>query len=286
MRQRQERAINNARHWRVDTEIGILVPGRYADVLVISDLERVQIEKVVASGELVVEGGQLVKRFPTPSIPEDARDRMVLKRPLEPRDFRIQAPAGRSEVNAYVLKPRYFSRDLGPLTTTLPVSNGLVQRDLPRGITKFAIIERYGRGGSIGSSFWEMGFDKGAIAWTVNHDHHNLAVLGATDEDMAFAANRVAELQGGFVVALKGQVLAELALPIAGLMTHEDPRSVAQKIEALDRAANEFNPIASLAGHTTDLLTFINLTCSPWKYALTDQGLFNLETQERMPVVF
>ena len=61
---------------------------------------------------------------------------------------------------------------------------------------------------------------------------------------------------------------------------------MAQKIEALDRVANEFNPIASLAGHTTDLLTFINLTCSPWKYALTDQGLFNLETQERMPVVF
>jgi hypothetical protein len=69
-------------------------------------------------------------------------------------------------------------------------------------------------------------------------------------------------------------------------MTHEAPQSVARKIEQLDHFANEFRPVASLAGHTTDLLTFINLTCDPWKYVLTDLGLFNLETQERMPVVF
>ena len=270
--------INNARHWRVDTDHGILAPGRYADVLLISDLERVGIEKVVASGQLVAEQGKMLQPFATPPIPDYARDRMILDRVLKADDFKIPAPSGRSEVNAYVLKPRYFSRDLGPITTTLQVKDGLVQRDLARGITKFAIIERYGLGGSIGASFWEMGFDRGAIAWTVNHDHHNLAVIGATDEDMAFAANRVAEIQGGFVVALNGKVLAELSLPIAGLMTHEEPRSVAKKIEALDEAANSFNPVQSLRGHTTDLLTFINLTCDPWKYALTDLGLFNLET--------
>ena len=97
---------------------------------------------------------------------------MILDRVLRADDFKIPAPPGRSQVSAYVLKPRYFSRDLGPITTTLQVKDGVVQRDLARGITKFAIIERYGRGGSIGTSFWEMGFDRGAIAWTVNHDHH------------------------------------------------------------------------------------------------------------------
>ncbi len=282
----QMATINNARHWRVDTDHGILAPGRYADALLISDLEKVCIEKVVASGQLVAEQGQMLQPFPTPPIPDYARNRMILDRVLRADDFKIPAPPGRSQVSAYVLKPRYFSRDLGPITTTLQVKDGVVQRDLARGITKFAIIERYGRGGSIGTSFWEMGFDGGAIAWTVNHDHHNLAVVGANDEDMAFAANRAAEIQGGFVVALNGKVLAELSLPIAGLMTHEEPRSVAQKIEALDRAANAFHPVESLSGHTTDRLTFINLTCSPWKYALTDLGLFNLETKERMPAVF
>ena len=139
---------------------------------------------------------------------------------------------------------------------------------------------------TIGTSFWELGFDQGAIAWTVNHDHHNLGVIGATDEDMAFAANRCAAIEGGFVAVKDGKVLAELALPIGGLMSDDEPAVVAGKIKALDRVVKEFHPVASLAEHTTDRLTFINLTCDPWKYGLTDLGLFNLETQERMPVVF
>jgi adenine deaminase len=278
--------LNNALHWRVDRDHGILAPGRYADVLLISDLRQVKIEKVFANGELVAEQGRLVKEIAIPSIPEYARNRVVLKRPLRASDFEIAAPPNRTEVTATVLKPRYFSRDLAPITQKLRVKDGRVERDLSRGITKFAIIERYRRTGNIGVSFWEMGFNQGAIAWTVNHDHHNLGVIGATDEDMAFAANRVAELQGGFVVAKDGKVLAELALPVAGLMTHEDPHGVARKITALNRVANEFHPVASLAGRTTDLLTFINLTCDPWKYSLTDLGLYNLETQERMPAVY
>ena len=282
----QMATLNNARHWRVDGDHGLLAPGRYADVLLISDLEQVRIEKVVANGELVAEGGRLVKDIPIPEMPDYVRNSVVLKRQLRAGDFEISAPPGRSEVSATVLKPRYFSRELGPITHKLPVRDGRVQRDLPRGITKFAIVERYGRTGNIGISFWELGFSQGAIAWTVNHDHHNLGVIGATDEDMAFAANRVAELQGGFVVAQNGKVLAELALPIGGLMTDEAPQAVAGKIGALNRAANELHPVASLSGRTTDLLTFINLTCDPWKYALTDQGLFNLETQQKMPVVF
>jgi adenine deaminase len=135
-------------------------------------------------------------------------------------------------------------------------------------------------------SFWELGFDRGAIAWTVNHDHHNLGVFGATDEDMAVAANRCAAIEGGYVIVQDGKVLAELPLPIAGLMSDDDPRIVAEGIRRLDRVAKELRPAPALAEHTTDRITFMNLTCDPWKYSLTDRGLFNLETQERMPVVF
>ncbi len=282
----QMATVNNALHWGVEADHGILAPGRYADVLLVSDLKKVQIEKVFANGELVAEEGRLVREIPVPRAPDYVRHRVVLKRPLRAGDFRIAAPPGRTEVSALVLKPRYFSRDLGPLTTRLRARDGFVERDRARGITKFAIVERYRGTGNIGVSFWELGFDQGAIAWTVHHDHHNLAVLGATDEDMAAAANRAAQLEGGFVIVRDGKVLAELALPIAGLMTDEDPHTVAQKIRKLDRLANEFHPVASLAGPTTDLLTFMNLTCDPWKYALTDLGLFNLETGERMPVVW
>jgi adenine deaminase len=161
-----------------------------------------------------------------------------------------------------------------------------VQRNLPRGITKFAIVERYGKGMTIGVSFWELGFDQGAIAWTVNHDHHNLGVLGATDEDMAIAANRCAAIEGGYVIVNDGKVLAELPLPIAGLMSDDHPVDVAAMIRKLDQVATALHPAASLADHPTDRITFMNLTCDPWKYSLTDLGLFNLETQQRIPAVF
>ena len=86
---------------------------------------------------------------------------------------------------------------------------------------------------TIGVSFWELGFNQGAIAWTVNHDHHNLGVLGATDEDMAVAANRCAAIEGGYVIVKDGKVLAELPLPDRRPTSHDDPVAVADRIGRL-----------------------------------------------------
>ena len=282
----QMATINNAMHWQVAHSHGVLAPGRYADVLIISDLEKVAVDRVFANGQLVAEQGRLTARLDASPLDPSLRKTVRLARELRSADFEILAPPNRHEVQAYVLPPRYFSRDLGPITKTLAVSGGRVQRDLRRGITKFAIIERYGKGMNIGASFWELGFDEGAIAWTVNHDHHNLAVFGATDQDMAIAANRCAAIEGGYVIVKDGKVLAELPLPLAGLMSDEDPEVVAQAIRRLDKIATDLHPGPALAEHPTDRITFMNLTCDPWKYSLTDQGLFNLESQQRMPVVF
>ena len=282
----QMATINNATHWQVSHLHGSLAPGRYADVLLVSDLQKVEIDRVFANGRLVASGGRLTGPLDGAPIDPSLRNTVRLSRELRSADFEILAPPARTDVQAYVLPPRYFSRELGPITKTLPVSRGRVQRDLPRGITKFAIVERYGKGMTIGVSFWHLGFDQGAIAWTVNHDHHNLGVVGATDEDMAVAANRCAAIEGGYVIVKDGKVLAELSLPIAGLMSDDDPVAVAEKIRKLDKVAAALHPVSSLGEHPTDQITFMNLTCDPWKYALTDLGLFNLETQKRMPAVF
>jgi len=282
----QMATINNAAHWQVAHRHGVLAPGRCADVLVVSDFDNVVVDRVFANGRLVAANGRLTAPLDAGAVDPALRNTVRLSRPLRTSDFEILAPPNRTEVQAYVLPPRYFSRDLGPITKTLPVSGGRVQRDLRRGITKFAVIERYGKGMSIGCSFWELGFDVGAIAWTVHHDHHNLAVFGATDEDMAIAANRCAAIEGGYVIVQDGKVLAELPLPVCGLMSDDDPARVADAIRLLDRVATGMHPAPSLADHPTDRITFMNLTCDPWKYSLTDQGLFNLETQQRMPAVF
>jgi adenine deaminase len=282
----QMATINNAAHWQVAHLHGLLAPGRYADVLLVSDLEKVVIDRVIANGRVVAERGRLTGPLPAAPIDPSLRNTVRLSRELRAADFEIVAPPSRRDVQAYVLPPRYFSSELGPITKTLPVTGGRVQRDLARGITKYAIVERYGKGMSIGVSFWALGFDQGAIAWTVNHDHHNLGVIGATDEDMAVAANRCAAIEGGYVIVKDGKVLAELSLPIGGLMSDDDPALVADRIRTLDRVAADLHPGPALAEHPTDRITFMNLTCDPWKYSLTDLGLFNLETQQRMPAVF
>jgi len=282
----QMATINNAAHWQVSQLHGVLAPGRYADALLVSDMEKVVVDRVFAKGTLVAERGRLTRALPPHPIDESLRHSVHLARELRAADFEILAPPNRRDVEAYVLPPRYFSRELGPITKSLPVREGRVERDLSRGITKYAIVERYGKGMSIGVSFWEIGFTEGAIAWTVNHDHHNLGVLGASDEDMAVAANRCAAIEGGYVIVKDGKVLAELPLPVAGLMSDDDPHVVAAGIRKLDAVARELKPVAALAQHPTDQITFMNLTCDPWKYSLSDLGLFNLETRQKMPVVF
>ena len=281
----QMATINNAAHWHVEQHHGVLAPGRYADVLVISDLEKVTIDQVFADGMSVASQGRLTKSFAIPAIPQSCLHRVRLKRPLRTSDFRIVAPSGITEVKTYVTHPRNTDPNAENMIRTMPVKDGAVQRDLSRGITKLAIVERYRLTGNIGVSLWELGFREGAVAWTINHDHHNLAVIGATDEDMAIAANRCAELNGGYAVVNNGKVLAELSLPIGGLMTHEDPGSVAGKLEQLDRALSGFGPAKIIAEHPSDKITFMNLTCDPYTYALTDLGLFQLKTGRKLPIV-
>ena len=142
----QMATINNAVHWQVSDLHGMLAPGRYADVLLVSDLEQVTIDRVFANGRLVAERGQLTAPLTGAPVDPSLRNTVTLSRALRAADFEVQAPPGRRDVQAYVLPPRYFSRELGPITKTLQVRDGRVQRDLSRGITKYSIVERYGKG--------------------------------------------------------------------------------------------------------------------------------------------
>ena len=244
------------------------------------------IDRVFANGRLVAERGRLTAPLDGGPLDPSLRDSVRLSRDAACADFEVLAPPAAAKSRHTSCRRAISRASSAPSRRRLPVRDGRVQRDLARGITKYAIVERYGKGMTIGVSFWELGFEQGAIAWTVNHDHHNLGVIGATDEDMAVAANRCAAIEGGYVIVKGGKVLAELPLPIGGLMSDDDPVEVAEQIRTLDRVATELHPVPSLAEHPTDGITFMNLTCDPWKYSLTDLGLFNLETQERMPVVF
>ena len=190
---------------------GLVAPGWRADLVVIDDLEHCAVSQVFAAGRLV-------------------GDDLFAARPLI-------APVGRRSVKARrVTGADFVARGQGPSTqaigvdpgkiitqrvpVTLPFANGLRGVSLEQDCVKVAVVARHGVNDNIGVAFVNgFGMKRGAIASSVGHDSHNITVVGADEADMAVAVNRLIEIEGGFAVALDGKVIAELALPVAGLMS-------------------------------------------------------------------
>jgi adenine deaminase len=276
--------LNNARHWRKEHEVGIVAPGRRADILFIPDLDAFKVDKVMANGEIVAEKGRLTVDIPIRQAPAYVLKTIKLRKPLTAKDFEVRAPAGRSNVKAAVLSPFYFSSDLPPITRELLVEGSLVQRDLSHDVNKVAIVRR--DGGGLGVSFWEIGYQHGAVAMSVLHDSHNISVVGATDSDMVRAVNRVAEMGGGIAIVRDGVIKAEVLLPIAGLMTDRPLPEVVAGLDRINEEAAKLVPGKLLGPNPVDTQTFIFLTCYPWGIVLTDGGLINVRNGQPVPAVW
>jgi len=233
--------INVAQCFGVDRDLGTISPGRWADILLISDLTKVKVEKVIVNGELVAEAGQMLVEIPKVEYPDTAKNTINLAKELEAKDFIIDAPNSKmNQVKVRVIevveaKVGTYSRE-----AIIPVEKGVVLNDIDQDIIKAAVIERHRGTGSMGKGFVK-GFNikEGAVASTVAHDSHNLLILGTNDEDMALAGNTLAKAGGGMVAVKNGEVIALLPLPIAGLMCQEPAEVVAKKVEELDLAWKE-----------------------------------------------
>ena len=150
--------------------------------------------------------------------------------------------------------------------------------DLQRDILKLAVVERHMNSGHIGRGFITgLGLKRGAIASSVSHDSHNLIVVGANDADMAFAANRVRALGGGLVVADDGMVLAEMPLPIAGLMGKKSAREMADQNEAVRLCVHDLGVPMDIEPFMA--LAFVSLPVIP-SLKMTTKGLVDVNRQE------
>lgn len=230
--------INVAQCFSMDKDLGSISPGRWADIVFISDLTKVKVEKVMINGQLVADGGKLLVDIPEARYPDFARQTMNLGRTLKPEDFAI--PTANPEAKeATVRVMEIIEAKVGTWARqrVLPVKEGLVQNDLAQDVIKAAVIERHKATGTMGKAFVQ-GFQlkAGAVASTVAHDSHNLLIVGTNDADMALAGNKLAEVGGGMVAVKDGEVIALLPLPIAGLMSDQPVERVAVLVEKLDQA--------------------------------------------------
>ena len=257
---------NAARHFGLK-KYGLVAPGKYADLLVVDDLRDFMPRQVYRGGVLVAENGKMVAEARS-SRRIDLRSTMNIA--ATSLDFAVPAEGENIRVIG-TIPDQVVTKHLVERAKTV---DGRVVSDVDRDILKFAMVERHRASGDIGLAFVK-GFNlaRGAIAGTVAHDHHNLAVVGVDDISMVSAVKAIVDMGGGLVVVDGQRVLASLPLPVAGLLSGEPIEAVRRRYDRMIEAATE------LGNRMSDpfmVMSFMGLEVIP-KLKLTDQGLVDVE---------
>lgn len=228
----QMMTINSAEHFGLTKEMGMIAPGRWADVLLVEDLMNFKADMVIAKGQVIAEKGELQVKLPLVKYPSWAKKSVHLKRPLKAQDFALRTRAvDGSEVDAHVIGVVENQAPTRHLRLKVMAENGEVKSDLKRDLAKIALVERHRATGKIMVGLVN-GFEftrKCAIGSTVAHDSHHMIVVGTDDASMAIAANELAKCGGGQIVVMDGKVIGQVDLQIAGLMSNERADVVAKK---------------------------------------------------------
>jgi adenine deaminase len=244
---------------------GLIAPGWRADVVVIDSLENCNVSMVFSAGRLVDDA-----LFHTRTTIEPVGRNSVKSERVSAVD--LQARGNGHGVSVIGVNPgkiitQHLRRDL-------PCTHQVVSVDLEQDCIKVAVIERHGINGNIAVGFVNgFGLKHGAIASTVGHDSHNICVVGVSDTDMATAANRLKDIEGGFVVVRDGSVLAELALPIAGLMSDKSFEEVREALVLLRRSAKS---LGTLLPEPFLQVAFLPLPVIP-HLKISDMGLVDVD---------
>ncbi len=262
--------LRPASRFGLEARLGVIAPGRYADLVILEDLEGVKVRDVFVGGELVVKRGKLLRPPPRISWPEWSTKTVKIP-DLDPSSFLVPCPSDEAEV--LVIGVREGSLLTDKLTAKLPCEGGYVAPSTDEDVLLAAVVERHGKKGTIGKGFVKgFGLRKGAIASTVAHDSHNMVLVGADSKAMLLCAKALEECSGGLAVS-DGSACHVLPLPVAGLMSYGDPASVCDKYERLLERARALGCTLS---EPFMALSFISLSAIP-SLRITDRGLVDVE---------
>ena len=259
---------NTATYHGLD-HLGAVAPGRQADLLLLPDLERFV-------PELVLKRGSPVAEVPPAPVPDWVKHTVRIGA-LGPEMFRIPWDGGAAHVIGLV--PGQIITE--SLVDEPAHERGEALADAERDLAKIAVIERHLGTGRIGLGFVRgFGLRRGALATTLSHDAHNVVVVGMDDTSMAFAVRRLANLGGGIVVVDGAQTLADLPLPVAGILSDRPLADVVAGSHAIVAAAAE---LGSTIEAPFQLLAFLALSVIP-SLKITDRGLVDVDRFELVPL--
>ena len=261
--------------------VGAVAPGYKADLVLLTDLEQVKVHSVYKDGVLVAEKGQCLPFAEAEGRQEEEEQirHSFCMKTMRPEDFQLDIHGKHRCRVIRLVKGELLTEEMHT-EVDFDKDNGI---DLGRDILKIAVVERHHGTGHVGMGLISgIGLKKGAIASSVSHDAHNLIIVGTNEEDMAIAANRLCELGGGILTVAEGEIIAEMPLPYAGLMTGADAQTAARQNDAVRESVHSLG----VPQETEPFMTtaFISLTVIP-HIKITTLGLVDVDRQEQVPLV-
>ena len=269
----QMATLNVAEHFSLDGLIGGIAPGRYADLVIIPDVQTIKAQVVISNGEVVAKNGQLLTAPRRHTFTKPSLNSVNLPRDMKASDFIISTQASAPQVKVRVIN---MVTDLvtAELAMQRPVTDGQINPDIDQDVIKVAAIDRTHNPGKMYVGLIKgFGLKSGAMACSAAWDTSDIIVAGTNDEDMAGAVNRIRTLQGGAVVCKNGEILAELPLPIFGIMSDLPIETIARRLQKIKSAVSDLG-----VSFPDPLLTLITLTGAAIPYLrICEEGLVNLK---------
>ncbi len=267
-------SYNNARYFKLNRR-GAIAPGYQADLVILDDLPTFKARQVYQQGKCVAEKGRLIVSLTRAEVSPAILGSTKLPK-LIPDDLRLVHSSDRVRV-IQAIPNQILTKEVIERPT---VANGEVISDPSRDLLKLVCIERHGNHGQCGVGLVQgFGLQRGAIAGTIAHDHHNCMAVGSSDADIIFAVERVGQLGGGMVAVENQKVIAELALPLAGLLSDLPLEEVCLAMDRLNASVEGLGcrfPAPFMA------LSFLGLAVIP-ELRLTDHGLVNVVKNSLVP---
>ncbi len=259
--------LNPAEYFQL-RDRGAVAPGLTADLMVVDDVREFRVDKVMKNGTLLVNGGVLAAELHCPDYPAPTRPFRI--RDLHLEDFFPLVEGHQVKVIGLVPETLLTEKRLLPA----PSRNGKLVTAPEQDLLKLAVVERHRGTGNLGLGLIQgFGLPQGAVASSVAHDCHNLVIVGASEPDMLLAAEHLINIQGGLVVVAAGKVLADLPLPIAGLLS---PASLGEVAASYDRLKLAYRALGGKLPDPFMSLSFMALEVIP-ALKLTDLGLVDVE---------
>lgn len=262
---------------------GAIAPGYTADLIIVSDLNHFTVRQVYKNGVLVAEHGKTIN--PSSPVIDESRFKRVMNSfdmdEITLQDLELHENGENERVICINANELLTYEKIVPFRQHEGTAPGV---DPEHQIIKLAVFERHHHSSHVGLGFLgNFNLKHGAVASSIAHDSHNLIVAGDNDADMMLAGNTVRQNKGGLAFVINGQVIAELALPVAGLMSTESAEVVAEKMQTLKDTLIENGITGDIGAFMT--LAFVSLPVIP-KLRLNTYGIVDVEHQKIVPAVF